>query len=1012
MKHLSHRGDAQTPTLLARHLIISKAIKVLFLALLVLPFATCKAGPTSKAFTVSVNEGTELVAALSPDGNKIAFILLGQVWVVDRAGGKALAVTDVVNDPHENWAIAWAPGSRQIAITTLRRGLRVFDVDSRQVTVVSERADITDPAWSPDGKRISVAVLYGDALGVWDFPPTAGGQPARIANAKPSRRPGMPAYSPDGRYLAYSGPISEDWEPTWESDLWQIDLATGKELRLTEDSVVDSYPAYSRDDQWLAFLSERSGSRQVWLLPRNGGEARPLTGDAEDVYLGPLTWLPDSRGVMFTRAGKICIAWLDRAEESKVEFTADLSVARWQNRRRTEIPGPNERRRARGIFTPALSPDGKRIAFAALGDLWIADVAGAGSARLTRTPADESYPRWSPDGRWLAYLCAAPGVECEVRVLELEKPDMPRTLLTAPTTEFIWSPDGRRLAYVEADKVGWVDLMNSAKREIAKEQSRARLLGWDAKDDSIVFAASTIGPPPAYRMQNKAWRIHSDGGVPQEMKWPEDSLVRAALSSDFSRVAYSVSGAGYYARIPDSGAPTLIPDPSPRFLSWSADGRSLLYLSGTDVRLLDAERGVARPLRVSPEYRTPPAPQPLLIRNAHIIDGTGAAASVASDILVSGGRIRRIAPAGMIASRAGVREIEGAGRYLLPGLFNVHIHRTPYLPFTSALLYNGVLAIRDVGMDAEWMQSQRERMEAGEFLSPRTFMTGGLVVTESGVSFSNQRAVDPRDPKSVSAAVSAMSAAGADWIKPYFRDALLDARVIEAGHAQGLPVTSHYVFLSSLARGLNGKEHADLLYRGYTEIYRQDVLAALRAADIVVTPTLVSWSAMMAGRSPVVPLEDKFLDNPTLTVFYPPSVLKQAREDMRQPIPERTMELMKKYQRWEIESVKKLRDDGIRIATGTDIGPPWNEMGVHLEMELLVKAGLTPLEAIRAATLESARCLGAERDLGTVETGKLADFILVDGDPSQDIRRTREIQLIVLGGQPYTRQEILDRVRR
>jgi imidazolonepropionase-like amidohydrolase len=124
------------------------------------------------------------------------------------------------------------------------------------------------------------------------------------------------------------------------------------------------------------------------------------------------------------------------------------------------------------------------------------------------------------------------------------------------------------------------------------------------------------------------------------------------------------------------------------------------------------------------------------------------------------------------------------------------------------------------------------------------------------------------------------------------------------------------------------------------------------------------------------------------------------------------MELITKLLCLNLESVKRLRDAGIPIATGTDIGPPWNEIGVHLEMELLVRAGLTPLEAIRAATLEGARCLGAEKDLGTVETGKLADFILVDGDPSQDIRCTREIQLIVLGGQPYTRQEILDRVRR
>ncbi len=967
--------------------------------------ASCKTGPSSQTFNVRVSEGTELIASLSPDGKKVAFVLLGQVWLVDRAGGQASPITDAVGDPDEVWRFAWSPDSRRLTVVFDKGGLRVVDVNSRQVTVLSTREEFLDPVWSPDGKRITVAVLYGDKIGLADFRPTAGGEPVQIARL--SRRPGMPAYSLDGRYLAYSGPISEEWEPTWESDLWEIDLSTGKERRLTEDSFVDSYPAYSPDGLWLAFLSERSGSRQVWLLPRAGGEARPLTHDAEDIYLGPLTWLPDSRGVMYTRAGKIRIASLDGAEEGTIEFTADLRVTRWRSNRHIEIPGLDESRRVRGIFTPALSPDGKRVAFAALGDLWLADVAGGEPSRLLRTEADESYPRWSPDGRRLAYLSAAPGVECEVRVLKTDEPGAPRAILTAPTTEFAWSPDGRRLAYAEAGRVGWVDLTNSAKHELAKEQSLARLLGWDAKDDSILFATSTSGPPPDYPMLNKAWRIKSAGGVPQPANWPEKSLVLAALSPDLSHVAYSVSGVGYCTRIDGSSAPTRIPDPSPRFFSWSADSRSLLYLSGVDVRWLDIERGQARTIRASPEYRTPPAPQPLLVRNARIIDGTGAAASRVSDVLVSGGRIRRIAPAGTIARPAGLREIDAAGSYLLPGLFNVHTHRNPYTQCAAAFLYNGVLAIRDVAMDAEWMQGQRERREAGELLAPRMFMTGGLVVAEWGASFSNQRAVDPHDLKSVNSAVAAISSAGADCIKPYYNNPLLDARVIEASHALGLPVTSHFVSLSSLARGLNGKEHAELMYRGWTEIYRQDVLAALRAGDVVVTPTLISWSASIPGPSPYVPLEEKFLEDPALKTFYPPSVLKQAAESLRQPIPERMMETMREVLGLCLKSVKRLRDAGVRIATGTDIGPPWNEMGVHLEMELMVTAGLTPLEAIRAATLEGARCVGVERDLGTIEVGKLADFILVKGDPSQDIRRTREIMLIVLGGEPYTRQQIL-----
>jgi len=113
----------------------------------------------------------------------------------------------------------------------------------------------------------------------------------------------------------------------------------------------------------------------------------------------------------------------------------------------------------------------------------------------------------------------------------------------------------------------------------------------------------------------------------------------------------------------------------------------------------------------------------------------------------------------------------------------------------------------------------------------------------------------------------------------------------------------------------------------------------------------------------------------------------------------------------DLANVRRLEDAGVRLATGTDVPAPWREHGVHLEMELLVMAGLTPLEAIRAATLDAARCLGVERDLGSVEVGKFADLIVVDGDPATDIRDTRRIRWVVLGGRLLSREEILDSVR-
>lgn len=309
------------------------------------------------------------------------------------------------------------------------------------------------------------------------------------------------------------------------------------------------------------------------------------------------------------------------------------------------------------------------------------------------------------------------------------------------------------------------------------------------------------------------------------------------------------------------------------------------------------------------------------------------------------------------------------------------------------------------------MQSQRERAEAGEILSPRVFLSAGMIAEEHGVDGMWERATDPEDPQSVAPEVASLVATGADVIKIRFHNPPLDARVSEASHALGVPLTSHYIFLSTLARGLEGKEHASLYYRDFTAIYRDDVLSALAAGNVCLTPTLVVFPWQLGGRSTLFPLDSTFLNDPALAVLNTPRALARAREALRRPPSDRTLQFGDGVLRVDLANVRRLEDAGVRLATGTDVPAPWREHGVHLEMELLVMAGLTPLEAIRAATLDAARCLGVERDLGSVEVGKFADLIVVDGDPATDIRDTRRIRWVVLGGRLLSREEILDSVR-
>jgi Tol biopolymer transport system component len=308
--------------------------------------------PYAETLTVTVREGTELVAALSPDGRRIAFILLGQVWLMDAGGGRAVALTNVVADPHEDWSIAWAADSKRLAVSAnyppilsaegiprWSASLSVIDVDSRSTLRTWERAQITDVAWPPSDDAPETVEFNRDSTELWRFPIDSARPPTR-ERALPGPI-GAPAYAADGRSIAYAGPVSaSQWVPTSSSDIWEVDVATRAERRLTEDSTLDGYPAYSPDGGWIAFISERSGTRQVWLLPRDGREAKPLTRSGEDVYLAPLSWLPDARGVVYTAAGKIHVAFVDGSADRTVEFSADIAVARWRGLRRPVLARP------------------------------------------------------------------------------------------------------------------------------------------------------------------------------------------------------------------------------------------------------------------------------------------------------------------------------------------------------------------------------------------------------------------------------------------------------------------------------------------------------------------------------------------------------------------------------------------------------------------------------------------------------------------------------------------------
>jgi imidazolonepropionase-like amidohydrolase len=266
------------------------------------------------------------------------------------------------------------------------------------------------------------------------------------------------------------------------------------------------------------------------------------------------------------------------------------------------------------------------------------------------------------------------------------------------------------------------------------------------------------------------------------------------------------------------------------------------------------------------------------------------------------------------------------------------------------------------------------------------------------------RGIEPEaDSDHIKRAIDLAQAFGAQHIKTRtFRRWDINARMITDAHRRGMRATGHCSHqLPLVAAGIDAKEHTGLCgSRGNTHIY-DDLIQLFRAAGIAVVPTIiyVDFAVRLNQRptlldgdtdlAPFMPAKEHF----DWMVKLSPTALKSWAEDVHH---------------WR-EATAKLSRAGVTIGTGTDI---WQiPTGVHMELEQLVAAGLTPLQAIRAATGGAAVILGADKELGTIEPGKWADLILLDADPLLDIRNTRKISHVIHNGHLLDRQAILKSVK-
>ena len=407
----------------------------------------------------------------------------------------------------------------------------------------------------------------------------------------------------------------------------------------------------------------------------------------------------------------------------------------------------------------------------------------------------------------------------------------------------------------------------------------------------------------------------------------------------------------------------------------------------------------------------------LVLHGATVIDGTGGPARPNRSIVIRSGRIAAVTAADAPLP-AGAQVIELRGRYVIPGLVDAHVHVTS--PFVNplqqdsmlAFLFNsGITTVRDLAGDAIVLAERARLASDPQLPSPRVYysalMAGPEFLRTEPRAVPIARGGKPgempwlrslTDSTDIQRAVAAAKQVGATGIKLY---ADLPAHLVQVvtaeGHRQGLRVWSHATLApakpsDAIAAGVDVLSHLDMLVfeaePTLTGSIRTIRLRPSYAAAPVNGPLMTTLLQTMKAKGTLL----------DATLFALNSAGQRAEADESRP-------QLQPMREWGFALARRAHELGVPFVAGTDLmGRPSVDAVAYLhdELELLVsRAGLTPLEAIRAATLNGALALGRAREQGTIEPGKLADLVVLSADPVTDIRNTRRIAFIVKGGQVH-----------
>ncbi|MFC9909906.1 amidohydrolase family protein [Streptomyces sp. NPDC127197] len=987
------------------------------------------AAAASRTTTLSLTAATGGSATLAPSGDRLVAEVQNVLWSVPRDSGTAVALTPPGLEPTRP---QFSPDGSRLVVCAYRGGgfhlwtLRPDGTGLRRLT--DGPWDDRGPAWSPDGTRIAFASERGGD--------TVTGSPYRIwvvdvRTGALTRLTGRPGQEGPGRDAAW-----EDFDPTWSPDGERVLFVraavtpTGTLRATTVASVAadgsgpvatehidDSgaqlmTPAVSPAGR-LAFLRTTASPAASCTLVVDG---KPVAVEG-DVLPAPPRWA-DGERLLLTVDGHFHLVDPDApGDGEEIPFTATLPVDRPRYRGKNHDFDGAGARPVRALHLPALSPDGRRVAFAALNALWTADTTGGRAPRKVLQVPSTRYvlaSTWTPDGTALVYADDRDGLFA-VRRRDLGSGE--ETVLAEGGRVFpALSPDGTRLACLDmSGNLVVRDLPDGTEQVLAAPLGAGGLPGrpsW-SPDGRYLALCDRNRLNQRFREGYNLIRVvdTTTGTAALHALAPHTSLSDRydsgpVWSPDGRWMAVVAESALWLLPVRADGTP----DGEPRPLttepadhpSWSADARTLLYLSAGTLRLIDIATGRTRTVRVPLDYRRP-RPADTVVHAGRFWDGTGSDVREDIDVVIRDGRIAEVSP--HRTRHPAVRHLDASDRTVIPGLWDAHTHpwQTTYGGRQTALqLAYGITTAVSLGGFAYEQARIREAVAAGALAGPRLLTTGELL-DGARVAYSMGRAHRTRE--GLRRSLERGAALDWDFVKTYVRaPGWVMKEAADFGHDRlgvrsgshlctpgvqlGQDLTTHLQATQRLEFG-HATSATGCSYQDVEEIYTR------AGFHLVATP----FTALpLLGADPVL------ADDPRVTALMPPWDTALVRQQAGQPPTDAQLATLDR----ELNVYRRILAGGGLVALGTD--QPLVPVGLHLHLALraLHRAGLSPAEALHTATLLPARVFGAETDLGTLEEGKLADLTVVDGDPFTDFATLIRTVAVLSGGVLFDQTDLVD----